>query len=32
MLHVDIPTLSEFKALAAVHGGICVALYMRHGI
>jgi hypothetical protein len=27
MLHIDIPTLSEFKALAAVHGDICVSLY-----
>ncbi|MEA2982896.1 MAG: hypothetical protein QOF09_4719, partial [Alphaproteobacteria bacterium] len=28
MLHIDIPTLSEFKALAAVRGDICVSLYM----
>jgi hypothetical protein len=28
MLHIDIPTLSEFKALAAVRGDICVSFYM----
>ena len=28
MLHVDIPTLAEFKALAAVKGETCVSLYM----
>jgi hypothetical protein len=28
MLHIDIPTLSEFKALAAVRGDICVSLYL----
>jgi hypothetical protein len=28
MLHIDIPTLSEFKTLAAVRGNICVSLYI----
>ncbi len=28
MLHIDIPTLSDFKALAAVRGDICVSLYL----
>ena len=28
MLHIDIPTLPEFKALAAVKGEICVSLYV----
>jgi hypothetical protein len=28
MLHIDIPTLSEFKALALVKGGICLSLYL----
>jgi hypothetical protein len=27
MLHIDIPTLAEFKALAAVKGDSCVSLY-----
>ena len=28
MLHIDIPTLAEFKALAAVTGDTCVSLYV----
>ena len=28
MLHIDIPTLPEFKALAAIKGGTCVSLYV----
>ena len=28
MLHIDIPTLPEFKALAAVKGETCVSLYV----
>jgi Bacterial archaeo-eukaryotic release factor family 11 len=28
MLHIDIPTLSEFKALAATTGEACVSLYV----
>jgi hypothetical protein len=28
MLHIDIPTLAEFKALAAVKGDACVSLYV----
>ena len=28
MLHIDIPTLAEFKALAAVKADACVSLYM----
>src|SRR4030088_1501406 len=28
MLHIDIPTLEEFKALAQVKGETCVSLYM----
>jgi Bacterial archaeo-eukaryotic release factor family 11 len=28
MLHIDIPTLAEFKALAAVKGDTCVSLYV----
>ena len=28
MLHIDIPTLSDFKALAATRGDICVSLYI----
>jgi hypothetical protein len=28
MLHIDIPTLAEFKALAAVKGETCVSLYV----
>jgi len=28
MLHIDIPTLSDFKALAAVRGDICVSIYL----
>jgi hypothetical protein len=28
MLHIDIPTLPEFKALAAVKGDVCVSLYV----
>ena len=28
MLHVDIPTLDEFKALAQVKGEICISLYV----
>lgn len=27
MLHIDIPTLPEFKALAAIRGDTCVSLY-----
>jgi hypothetical protein len=29
MLHIDIPTLEEFKALAQVKGETCVSLYLR---
>jgi len=28
MLHIDIPTLPEFKALAAVKSDACVSLYL----
>jgi hypothetical protein len=28
MLHIDVPTLPEFKVLAAVKGEICVSLYV----
>src|ERR1700680_2803693 len=28
MLHIDIPTLEEFKALAQVKGDTCVSLYL----
>jgi len=28
MLHIDIPTLAEFKALAQVKGETCVSLYL----
>jgi hypothetical protein len=28
MLHIDIPTLEEFKALAQIKGGTCVSLYL----
>jgi hypothetical protein len=28
MLHIDIPTLAEFKALAAIKGDTCVSLYV----
>jgi hypothetical protein len=28
MLHIDIPTLAEFKALAAINGDACVSLYV----
>jgi Bacterial archaeo-eukaryotic release factor family 11 len=28
MLHIDIPTLAEFKALAQVKGEVCVSLYL----
>src|SRR4030081_2013610 len=28
MLHIDIPTLAEFKALAATRSGACVSLYV----
>src|ERR1700722_20179430 len=28
MLHIDIPTLAEFKALAAIKGETCVSLYV----
>src|SRR6202049_1568570 len=28
MLHIDIPTLSEFKALAQIKGETCVSLYL----
>ncbi len=28
MLHVDIPTLAEFKALAQVKGETCISLYL----
>src|SRR3981081_749631 len=28
MLHIDIPTLEEFKALAQIKGETCVSLYM----
>src|SRR3981189_3270531 len=28
MLHIDIPTLEEFKALAQVKGETCVSLYL----
>ena len=28
MLHVDIPTLAEFKALAATRSDACVSLYV----
>jgi hypothetical protein len=28
MLHIDIPTLAEFKALAAIKGETCVSLYL----
>lgn len=28
MLHVDIPDLQEFKALATARGGVCVSLYL----
>lgn len=28
MLHTDIPTLAEFKALAQVRGEVCVSLYL----
>jgi hypothetical protein len=29
MLHIDIPTLEEFRALAQVKGETCVSLYLR---
>jgi hypothetical protein len=28
MLHIDIPTLAEFKHLAQIKGEICVSLYL----
>jgi len=28
MLHIDIPTLAEFKQLAQIRGEICVSLYL----
>src|ERR1700733_2677121 len=28
MLHIDIPTLEEFKALAQIKGDTCVSLYL----
>src|SRR3981081_1491256 len=28
MLHIDIPTLAEFKALAQIKGETCVSLYL----
>src|SRR6202790_2709028 len=28
MLHIDIPTLEEFKALAQIKGQVCVSLYL----
>ena len=28
MLHIDIPTLAEFKALALIKGETCVSLYL----
>jgi hypothetical protein len=28
MLHIDIPTLAEFKALGAIKGDACVSLYV----
>src|SRR6202047_4880123 len=28
MLHIDIPTLAEFKALAQIKGEVCVSLYL----
>ncbi|MEA2995850.1 MAG: hypothetical protein QOG74_1399, partial [Alphaproteobacteria bacterium] len=28
MLHIDIPTLAEFKALAAIKSETCVSLYV----
>src|SRR5260370_8104751 len=28
MLHIDIPTLAEFKALAQVKGETCISLYL----
>src|SRR4051812_33891010 len=28
MLHIDIPTLEEFKALAQIKGETCVSLYL----
>jgi hypothetical protein len=28
MLHIDIPSLDEFKALAQVRGETCVSLYL----
>src|SRR6202165_5243877 len=28
MLHIDIPTLAEFKALAQIKGESCVSLYL----
>jgi hypothetical protein len=28
MLHIDIPTLAEFKALAAIKSDTCVSLYV----
>jgi hypothetical protein len=28
MLHIDIPTLAEFKALAQIKGETCISLYL----
>ena len=28
MLHIDIPTLAEFKALAQIKGETCVSVYL----
>ena len=28
MLHIDIPTLEEFKALAQIKGEVCVSVYL----
>jgi hypothetical protein len=29
MLHIDIPTLAEFKQLAQIKGEICISLFCR---
>jgi hypothetical protein len=28
MLHIDIPTLEEFKALAQIKGEVCISVYL----
>jgi hypothetical protein len=28
MLHIDIPTLEEFRALAQIKGEVCISVYL----